>query len=73
MRFRYGRRSLCVSSQSGCPLTCTFCATGQMKFGRNLTRWELQLLRTPDRARARSTILAELGQFRDAYRKPSPN
>jgi 23S rRNA (adenine2503-C2)-methyltransferase len=37
MRYRDGRRSVCVSSQSGCPLTCTFCATGQMKFGRNLT------------------------------------
>ena len=36
MRYRDGRRSICVSSQSGCPLTCTFCATGQMKFGRNL-------------------------------------
>ena len=23
MRYRDGRRSLCVSSQSGCPLTCT--------------------------------------------------
>ena len=36
MRYRDGRRSVCLSSQSGCPLTCTFCATGQMKFGRNL-------------------------------------
>jgi len=36
-----GRRSLCLSSQSGCPLTCTFCATGQMKFGRNLTASEI--------------------------------
>ena len=36
MRYRNGRRSVCLSSQSGCPLTCTFCATGQMKFGRNL-------------------------------------
>src|SRR3954451_23448134 len=25
MRYRDGRRSLCLSSQSGCPLTCTFC------------------------------------------------
>ena len=25
MRFRDGRRSVCLSSQSGCPLTCTFC------------------------------------------------
>jgi 23S rRNA (adenine2503-C2)-methyltransferase len=41
MRFRDGRRSLCVSSQSGCPLTCSFCATGTMKFGRNLTAGEI--------------------------------
>jgi 23S rRNA (adenine2503-C2)-methyltransferase len=36
-----GRRSICVSSQSGCPLTCTFCATGAMKFARNLTASEI--------------------------------
>ncbi len=41
MRYRDGRRSVCVSSQSGCPLTCTFCATGQMKFGRNLSADEI--------------------------------
>ncbi|HUA49073.1 MAG TPA: 23S rRNA (adenine(2503)-C(2))-methyltransferase RlmN [Solirubrobacteraceae bacterium] len=41
MVYRDGRRSICLSSQSGCPLTCTFCATGQMRFGRNLTAWEI--------------------------------
>ena len=41
MRYKDGRRSLCLSSQSGCPLTCTFCATGSMKFGRNLTASEI--------------------------------
>jgi 23S rRNA (adenine2503-C2)-methyltransferase len=41
MRYRDGRRSVCVSSQSGCPLTCTFCATGTMKFGRNLSVSEI--------------------------------
>jgi 23S rRNA (adenine2503-C2)-methyltransferase len=41
MRYRDGRRSICVSSQSGCPLTCTFCATGAMKFGRNLSASEI--------------------------------
>jgi 23S rRNA (adenine2503-C2)-methyltransferase len=35
------RRSICVSSQSGCPLTCRFCATGSMRFGRNLTTSEI--------------------------------
>ncbi len=41
MRYRDGRRSICLSSQSGCPLTCTFCATGSMKFARNLTASEI--------------------------------
>jgi 23S rRNA (adenine2503-C2)-methyltransferase len=41
MRYRDGRRSICLSSQSGCPLTCTFCATGAMRFGRNLTVSEI--------------------------------
>jgi 23S rRNA (adenine2503-C2)-methyltransferase len=35
------RRTICISSQSGCPLTCTFCATGAMRFGRNLTASEI--------------------------------
>jgi 23S rRNA (adenine2503-C2)-methyltransferase len=41
MRYRDGRRSICLSSQSGCPLTCTFCATGRMRFGRSLTAGEI--------------------------------
>ena len=41
MRYRDTRRSFCVSSQSGCPLTCRFCATGQMRFARNLTASEI--------------------------------
>jgi 23S rRNA (adenine2503-C2)-methyltransferase len=41
MRYRTGRRSICLSSQSGCPLTCTFCATGTMRFARNLTASEI--------------------------------
>jgi 23S rRNA (adenine2503-C2)-methyltransferase len=41
MRFRDGRRSVCLSSQSGCPLTCSFCATGAMRFARNLSASEI--------------------------------
>ncbi|HEY2160491.1 MAG TPA: 23S rRNA (adenine(2503)-C(2))-methyltransferase RlmN [Solirubrobacteraceae bacterium] len=41
MRYRDRRHSVCLSSQSGCPLTCTFCATGQMRFGRNLNASEI--------------------------------
>lgn len=31
----------CISSQSGCPLDCAFCATGAMGFGRNLETHEI--------------------------------
>ena len=41
MRYRDGRRSLCLSSQSGCPLSCRFCATGRMRFHRNLSAAEI--------------------------------
>ena len=35
------RDTLCVSTQSGCAMGCTFCATGQMGFFRNLTAGEI--------------------------------
>ncbi len=35
------RMTACVSSQVGCNLGCTFCATGFMKVKRNLTPWEI--------------------------------
>ena len=41
MRYRDGRRSLCLSSQSGCALSCTFCATGRMRFAGNLSTDEI--------------------------------
>jgi len=35
------RRTLCISSQVGCAMGCTFCATGQMGFTRNLSSGEI--------------------------------
>ncbi|PCJ31926.1 MAG: 23S rRNA (adenine(2503)-C(2))-methyltransferase RlmN [Gammaproteobacteria bacterium] len=35
------RGTLCVSSQVGCTLSCTFCSTGQQGFNRNLTASEI--------------------------------
>ena len=35
------RRTVCVSSQVGCPLDCKFCATGRMGLLRNLTAAEI--------------------------------
>lgn len=53
-----GRGTLCISSQVGCTLTCTFCHTGTQKLVRNLTAGEIiaQLLVARDR----------LGDFPDA-------
>ncbi len=36
-----GRTTLCLSSQVGCAMGCTFCATGQMGILRNLTAAEI--------------------------------
>jgi 23S rRNA (adenine2503-C2)-methyltransferase len=35
------RLTLCISSQAGCALRCSFCATGRMGFSRNLAAWEI--------------------------------
>ena len=53
-----GRGTLCVSSQVGCTLTCSFCHTGTQKLVRNLTAEEIvaQILVARDR----------LGDFPDA-------
>jgi 23S rRNA (adenine2503-C2)-methyltransferase len=36
-----GRVSVCVSSQVGCALGCSFCATGRLGLTRNLEAWEI--------------------------------
>lgn len=47
------RRTLCVSSQAGCALACSFCVTGYWGGGRNLTAAEIlaQVLTVRDRPR----------------------
>lgn len=35
------RATLCISSQAGCAMDCSFCATGQQGFNRNLTAAEI--------------------------------
>jgi len=35
------RKTLCVSTQAGCPMNCAFCATAKLKFRRNLTAAEI--------------------------------
>jgi 23S rRNA (adenine2503-C2)-methyltransferase len=35
------RRTICISTQAGCPLKCAFCLTGVMGYRRNLRTWEI--------------------------------
>ncbi len=35
------RYTVCLSSQVGCPLACSFCASGSFGFKRNLTKYEI--------------------------------
>ncbi len=41
MRHKDGRNSVCISSQAGCGMGCSFCATGAQGFKRNLTAEEI--------------------------------
>jgi 23S rRNA (adenine2503-C2)-methyltransferase len=41
MTYEDGRNTACISSQAGCAMGCTFCATGQMGFSRQLTASEI--------------------------------
>ncbi len=47
------RSTVCISSQAGCAMGCTFCATGQAGFDRQLTSGEIveQVVRAARRAR----------------------
>ena len=35
------RRTICISTQAGCPLKCAFCLTGIAGYKRNLAAWEI--------------------------------
>ena len=60
-----GRGTLCVSSQVGCALNCSFCATARQGFNRNLTSAEIigqlrlanQLLVSPDNERPVTNVV----------------
>jgi 23S rRNA (adenine2503-C2)-methyltransferase len=52
------RITICVSTQAGCPLGCTFCATGKMGFKRNLSGGEIvdQLIQIKEYLKAKGKI-----------------
>ncbi|XP_010505646.1 PREDICTED: uncharacterized protein LOC104782422 [Camelina sativa] len=57
------RLTACVSSQVGCPLRCSFCATGKGGFSRNLQRHEIieQVLAIEDVFKHRVTKVVFMG------------
>jgi 23S rRNA (adenine2503-C2)-methyltransferase len=67
-----GRGTLCVSSQAGCALNCSFCATARQGFNRNLTSAEIvaqlwfadHLLRSEDGGdtRVSNVVLMGMGE-----------
>jgi len=61
------RRTLCISSQAGCPLRCSFCATGTMGLRRNLDAWEIaaqvrEMLLQPDAAKPTNIVFMGMGE-----------
>lgn len=57
------RNSVCVSTQIGCPVACTFCATADCGFIRNLTAGEIvdQVLTLQERSGKRITHVVFMG------------
>jgi len=61
---RRNRKTACISTQAGCALGCTFCATGQQGFRRNLTVGEIvaQVIEMERIARAEDLAQMEAGK-----------
>jgi 23S rRNA (adenine2503-C2)-methyltransferase len=58
-----GNRTLCLSSQAGCALACTFCATGELGLIRNMTAGEIteSLVRVQGATGERATDVVFMG------------
>jgi 23S rRNA (adenine2503-C2)-methyltransferase len=56
------RRTLCVSTQIGCPMGCAFCATARIAFRRNLTAGEIvDQVNTVEQQAGRITNIVYMG------------
>ena len=69
MRY-HGRTTACVSSQVGCAMGCTFCATGQMGYVRHLTAAEIVAQALHVDAVLRETAPSAEGAVAPALAKP---
>lgn len=58
------RATLCVSSQAGCKMNCSFCATGKMGFHGNLTAADIlnQILSAPDSEALTNIVFMGMGE-----------
>ena len=70
MQYHHGY-SICISTQVGCKMGCTFCATGKSGFSRNLTPSEmLSEIQTAQRdagVRISTVVLMGMGEPLDTY------
>lgn len=70
MKYHHGYTS-CISTQAGCKMGCTFCATGQSGFSRNLTASEmlaqLQAEQQDNAIRISNVVLMGMGEPLDNY------
>lgn len=70
MDYHHGR-SNCISTQVGCRMNCTFCATGRSGFSRNLTAGEMlaqvQASQRDGGVRVSSIVLMGMGEPLDNY------
>jgi len=66
MRYADGRRSVCISTQVGCGMGCTFCATALAGFGRNLSAAEILdqvlLVQRVQRTRLTNVVFMGMGE-----------
>ena len=65
-----GRKTVCISCQVGCRLGCVFCATGYIKFERNLTAGEIVdqvLVASKDYGKINNVVFMGMGELLDNY------
>jgi 23S rRNA (adenine2503-C2)-methyltransferase len=64
-----GRSTLCVSSQVGCKMGCTFCQTGKMGFSRNLLASEIlgQIFLANQSQKVTNVVFMGMGEPLDNY------
>lgn len=63
------RATLCISSQVGCKMNCSFCHTGKMGFHRNLTTTDIinQVLSVPQSESLTNIVFMGMGEPLDNY------